>query len=117
MSAESDQPDDQGRKLVFSFPYTSIPRLLYKTKIAHRFHLLAAGTLSGDGLQQILGRLGGNSAPAQSFYKAARIYNSGSVDPSGKLEKGVATHCYASDVANRLMGWASAPSNCHLDPQ
>jgi hypothetical protein len=73
-----------------------------------------AGTSSGDGLSQILNRLGGSSAAAQSFYKTARIYNSGSVDASGKLEKGIATHCYASDVANRLLGWTFAPHGCNL---
>jgi hypothetical protein len=86
----------------------------YRYKIAHGFHPLAAGTSSGDGLSQILNRLGGSSAAAQSFYKTARIYNSGSVDASGKLEKGIATHCYASDVANRLLGWTFAPHGCNL---
>ncbi|EME86323.1 uncharacterized protein MYCFIDRAFT_101380, partial [Pseudocercospora fijiensis CIRAD86] len=38
------------------------------------------------------------------YYKAARIYNSGSLDSSGLLQAGVATHCYSSDVANRLLG-------------
>ncbi|KAL1984649.1 hypothetical protein VTN96DRAFT_8775 [Rasamsonia emersonii] len=73
-----------------------------------------AGTTTGDGLANCL-----NYAPAgagaQAFYQAARIYNSGSIDPSGDLGKGVATHCYASDIANRLTGWVSAPSTCTLD--
>ena len=86
----------------------------YRYKIAHGFHPLAAGTSSGDGLSQILNRLGGPSAAAQSFYKTARIYNSGSIAASGKLEDGIATHCYASDVANRLLGWAFAPHGCNL---
>jgi hypothetical protein len=46
------------------------------------------------------------------YYKAARIYNSGSVDASGNLGAGIATHCYASDIANRLMGWASESTSC-----
>lgn len=46
------------------------------------------------------------------YYRAARIYNSGSVDPSGDLGKGVATHCYASDVANRLVGWVMGKDGC-----
>ncbi|KAN0072603.1 hypothetical protein V8E54_009532 [Elaphomyces granulatus] len=73
-----------------------------------------AGTSSGDGLIQILDRRGGPSAAAQSFYQTARIYNSGSIAASGKLEDGIATHCYASDVANRLLGWTLAPQGCNL---
>jgi len=74
----------------------------------------AAGTPSGDGLIQILNRLGGTSAPAQSYYKTARTYNSGSIAASGNLQDGIATHCYASDIANRLLGWADAPHGCTL---
>lgn len=48
------------------------------------------------------------------YYWAARIYNSGSVT-DGTLQDGVATHCYASDVANRLVGWANAPTECTLN--
>ncbi|KAF2653143.1 hypothetical protein K491DRAFT_662465 [Lophiostoma macrostomum CBS 122681] len=47
------------------------------------------------------------------FYKAARIYNSGSIDPSGDLGRGGATHCYSSDIANRLQGWTNETSNCN----
>ncbi|KAL1969792.1 hypothetical protein VTN77DRAFT_7301 [Rasamsonia byssochlamydoides] len=72
------------------------------------------GTASGDGLANCL-----NEAPAgagaQAFYQAARIYNSGSIDPSGDLGAGVATHCYASDIANRLTGWVYATKTCTLD--
>ena len=39
----------------------------------------------------------------------------GSVDPSGDLGKGISTHCYASDIANRLTGWVMAPHDCYLD--
>ena len=46
------------------------------------------------------------------YYRAARVYNSGSVDPSGDLGQGVATHCYASDVANRLRGWSLGGHGC-----
>jgi hypothetical protein len=46
------------------------------------------------------------------YYKAARIYNSGSVDSSGNLGAGIATHCYASDIANRLLGWVDGGSSC-----
>ncbi|KAF2843011.1 carbohydrate-binding module family 50 protein [Patellaria atrata CBS 101060] len=69
-----------------------------------------AGTPAGDGLKQLLGRATGSGD--QKFYQAARMYNSGSLDPSGNLGLGVATHCYASDVANRLTGWFAGPSGC-----
>lgn len=71
-----------------------------------------AGTNSGDGLAQTLNQAGAKDVTA--YYKAARIYNSGSIDRSGDLEKGIATHCYASDMANRLTGWVSAPHGCNL---
>ena len=73
----------------------------------------AAGTPSGDGLAQTLNQAG--TSDVSAFYRAARIYNSGSVDKSGDLGKGVATHCYASDIANRLTGWVQAPKECTLD--
>ncbi|OJI99639.1 hypothetical protein ASPVEDRAFT_81235 [Aspergillus versicolor CBS 583.65] len=69
-----------------------------------------AGTSDGDGLKQCLAQAGGTDSSA--YYAAARIYNSGSVDGSGNLGKGIATHCYSSDVANRLSGWSSGPSSC-----
>lgn len=71
-----------------------------------------AGTADGDGLAQGIGKAGAGDVSA--FYKAARIYNSGTVDPSGDLGKGIATHCYASDIANRLTGWVMAPHGCNL---
>jgi len=52
---------------------------------------------------------------AQAYYRAARFYNSGEIDPSGDLGKGSATHCYASDIANRLSGWTNAAKTCTLD--
>ncbi|KAM3554802.1 hypothetical protein ARSEF4850_006289 [Beauveria asiatica] len=70
------------------------------------------GTADGDGLKQLLAKAGGSGAT--TFYKAARMYNSGSIDPSGDLEKGIATHCYASDVANRLAGWFAGVGGCHV---
>ena len=72
-----------------------------------------AGTASGDGLAQCINESGDSDVTA--FYNAARRYNSGSVDSSGDLCKGVATHCYSSDIANRLTGWITAPHGCSLD--
>ena len=52
-----------------------------------------------------------DAGPAQVYYPAARYYNSGSLSlppetkgDLGNPNKG-ATLCYASDIANRLMGW------------
>jgi hypothetical protein len=75
------------------------------------------GTLSlpsggGDGLKQTLEQARADGA--RKYYRAARIYNSGSVHGSGNLEAGIATHCYASDVANRLTGWTRAPTECRF---
>ncbi|PQE08386.1 glycoside hydrolase protein [Rutstroemia sp. NJR-2017a WRK4] len=84
-----------------------------------------AGTNSGDGLAQTINgkhflhfqaTAEFGVTKSRAFYLAARIYNSGSVDPSGNLEAGYATHCYASDIANRLTGWVLATKQCYLDP-
>jgi len=64
-----------------------------------------AGTPEGDGLVQCLSKSG--ASDGSQYYKAARIYNSGSIAAGGDLGAGVATHCYASDVANRLTGWVT----------
>lgn len=69
-----------------------------------------AGTAAGDGLKQCLALSG--ATDVSMYYKAARIYNSGSIDSSKNLGAGIATHCYASDIANRLLGWSSGPSGC-----
>ena len=52
---------------------------------------------------------------AEAYYRGARLYNSGAIDDSGDLGKGSATHCYASDIANRLVGWTDSASSCTLD--
>jgi len=69
------------------------------------------GTPDGPGLKALIAQEGG-STDAASFYKAARAYNSGTVASSGNLGQGIATHCYASDIANRLLGWSDGPSLC-----
>ncbi|KAG5959971.1 hypothetical protein E4U57_007536 [Claviceps arundinis] len=56
-----------------------------------------SGTAAGDGLANCINVAGG--ADVSAFYKAARIYNSGSIAKTGQLQDGIATHCYASDVA------------------
>ena len=94
----------------------------------------SAGTNAGDGLAAVVNRKSiSHPIPpnksnhliteaqstygvqdARAYYVGARIYNSGSVDPSGDLGAGGSTHCYASDLANRLMGWVFAPHGCNL---
>lgn len=53
---------------------------------------------------------------AQGFYRAARLYNSGpySLENTTILEAPGATRCYASDIANRLIGWLGEGSRCPL---
>ena len=57
------------------------------------------------GLGQAIKQSGADDV--SKYYKAARIYNSGSIAASGNLGDGIATHCYSTDIANRLLGWAS----------
>ncbi|KAJ6003912.1 hypothetical protein N7540_013194 [Penicillium herquei] len=71
------------------------------------------GTSTGPGLRTLVAQEGG-TADATSFYKAARAYNSGAVASSGDLGQGRATHCYVSDVVNRLVEWTDGPSLCAL---
>ncbi|KAJ5179743.1 hypothetical protein N7492_002953 [Penicillium capsulatum] len=51
-----------------------------------------------------------------AFFLAARLYNSGINTPLENVgqSKG-ATNCYVSDLANRLKGWNSGPSQCDPD--
>ncbi|KAG6211897.1 hypothetical protein E4U35_001298 [Claviceps purpurea] len=74
-----------------------------------------SGTAAGDGLANCMNVAAAGGADVSAFYKAARIYNSGSIAKTGQLQDGIATHCYASDVANRLTGWVAAPSKCTCD--
>jgi hypothetical protein len=72
----------------------------------------SGGTNDGDGLAQCINESGwGTDA---DFYRAARIYNSGAIASSGQLQDGIATHCYSSDIANRLTGWVWAAHGCYL---
>lgn len=76
-----------------------------------------AGTADGHGFAEDINAqsdFSGNEV-AEAYYRASRLYNSGAIDPSNDLEKGSATHCYVSDIANRLMGWTDAAHGCTLD--
>ncbi|KAI7973351.1 hypothetical protein EIK77_002290 [Talaromyces pinophilus] len=73
------------------------------------------GTVDGPGLQQLLQEAASpkyGASGATMYYLAARMYNSGSIAPDGNLGQGGATACYASDVANRLLGWSTGPTAC-----
>lgn len=65
--------------------------------------------VEGDGIKQYLKQAEDYGADgAHASYVAARLYNSGKYScPGGTcdLGKGGATSCYASDIANRLLGW------------
>jgi hypothetical protein len=68
------------------------------------------GTSSGDGLKQCFANAAGDGA--ERYYRAARMYNSGSLGPSGDLGLRGSTPCYCSDIANRLLGWSQGTSSC-----
>lgn len=70
------------------------------------------GTETGLGLKQCIQDAG--TVGASKYYRAARLYNSGAVVDTD-LSIGDGTACFASDVANRLMGWTFAPHVCLLD--
>ncbi|KAL8803983.1 MAG: hypothetical protein Q9182_002855 [Xanthomendoza sp. 2 TL-2023] len=92
---------------IYPCPYATIEEMIREG---------TAGTFEGQGMGLVLAlrsaTVGGNVADVGRYYRAARIYNSGSIDASGDLGKGVATHCYASDVANRLRGWSLGDDGC-----
>jgi len=70
------------------------------------------GTAAGPGLKQLIAQTG--VSDVSRFYKAAVLYNSGSIPANGILEDGFATKCYASDIANRLVGWSQGRSGCSV---
>ncbi|SMR62262.1 unnamed protein product [Zymoseptoria tritici ST99CH_1A5] len=65
------------------------------------------GTTSGPGLQQLLAEQGHRDD--SQWFRAARMYNGGQIDPTQLLEEGCCTKSYASDIANRLKGWVDEP--------
>lgn len=76
-----------------------------------------AGTANGPGLAGAITNAAFSGVEfTEAYYRAARLYNSGVIDTSQNLERGGgATHCYASDVANRIVGWVDSPTACTLD--
>ncbi|KAM0719444.1 hypothetical protein Q7P37_005349 [Cladosporium fusiforme] len=61
------------------------------------------GTDTREGLAQLLAKPGPDDV--SRYYRAARWYNGGGIDPSGDLGKGCCMASFASDIANRLTGW------------
>ncbi|KAF4552094.1 LysM domain-containing protein 9 [Elsinoe fawcettii] len=73
------------------------------------------GTPDGDGLVQTLVKSGYQSSNVAMYYAGARIYNGGEAGGAWdrtNLAITAGTKCYASDVANRLTGWAQGSSGC-----
>lgn len=68
------------------------------------------GTGLKDILTQVQEEIGTDDARA--YYSAARIYNSGSLDPTNLDIAFASTRCYAMDIANRLTGWVHAVRAC-----
>ncbi|KAL8773573.1 MAG: hypothetical protein Q9209_001678 [Squamulea sp. 1 TL-2023] len=92
---------------IYPCPYETIEEMIREG---------TAGTFEGKGMGLVVAlreaTVDGKVDDVGRYYRAARIYNSGSIDASGDLGMGVATHCYASDIANRLRGWSLAEDGC-----
>lgn len=73
------------------------------------------GTPAGPGMMGTIAqaKTETNDAGSRAVYAGARIYNSGSATITNLNDGRGSTPCYASDVANRLVGWVQAPSACH----
>lgn len=72
------------------------------------------GITTNDGLKQTIER--SKATDDSKYYKGAVIYNSGLLPESGNLGQGRSNPCYASDIANRVMGWvADGASPCDRD--
>ncbi|KAL8713157.1 MAG: hypothetical protein Q9220_002678 [cf. Caloplaca sp. 1 TL-2023] len=100
---------------VYPCPYVTIEEMIREGTAGTSYDTgmgLVEALRAADRMAASEGQPVGEAGSVQRYYRAARIYNSGSVDPSGDLGKGVATHCYASDVANRLTGWSEAEKGC-----
>jgi len=82
----------------------TIPCSYAMIKLMIRDGSAGTGVTDNFALEPLLQKAGG-PGKASSYYKAARMYNSGSIAVSGLLEEGIgATNSYASDIAQRLTG-------------
>lgn len=71
------------------------------------------GLTTNDGLKQTVER--SRATDDSKYYKGAVIYNSGLLPTSGNLGEGRSNPCYASDIANRVLGWIDDSSPCDPD--
>jgi hypothetical protein len=71
------------------------------------------GITTDWGLQQVVEKSG--ASDVSRYYKAAVLYNSGVLPDSGDLEDGRSNPCYASDIANIVLGWTAESSPCNRD--
>ena len=67
------------------------------------------GTEWGGGLRQDYQSQ--RRTDVSGVYRTARLYNGGSLQADGNLIGPCCLPSYASDIANRLMGWVNAPSS------
>lgn len=67
------------------------------------------GTVWGPGLVQDMAQQG--LTDVSRWYRTARLYNGGRLEADGNLIGPCCTPSYASDIANRLTGWTTAPRN------
>lgn len=68
------------------------------------------GTTTGPGLKQCIAQ--SKATGAAKYYQGAVAYNAGHVVLP--LQDNTSTKCYASDIANRLLGWVGT-GECKLD--
>ena len=71
------------------------------------------GITTSDGLMQTVKR--GAKWGVKKYYRGAVLYNSGVMPESLNLGEGRSNPCYASDIANRLMGWVGDSSPCNRE--
>lgn len=69
------------------------------------------GITTNAGLKQTVAR--SKATDVSKYYKGAVLYNSGVMPASGNLGQGRSNPCYASNIANRLMGWVGDSSPCN----
>ncbi|KAH8901163.1 hypothetical protein GQ53DRAFT_850597 [Thozetella sp. PMI_491] len=71
------------------------------------------GLTTDAGLKQTVAE--SKATDVSKYYKGAVLYNSGVLPKSGNLGQARSNACYASDIANRVMGWVEDQSPCNRD--
>lgn len=90
------------RSLCSQIPASNVSTPCDRSEIGQMIKDGVLGTTSGPGLQQLLAEQGHRDD--SQWFRAARMYNGGQIDPTQLLEEGCCTKSYASDIANRLKG-------------